>query len=58
MTQPPNSELPDSAPPDSAPPELDDRPPVLGSWRNIYGVVLGTLVVLVVVFSIITAVYR
>jgi hypothetical protein len=31
-------------------PELEDAPPVLGSWRNVYGVVLGTLVVLVALF--------
>jgi hypothetical protein len=37
--------------------EMDDRPPVLGTWRNIYAVVLGTLVVLVVVFTLVTWVY-
>lgn len=42
---------------ENPPPELDDRPPVLGSWRNIYAVVLGTLALLVVVFWIITEVY-
>jgi hypothetical protein len=34
--------------------ELDDRPPVLGSWRNIYAFVAGALVVCVVVFTLIT----
>lgn len=37
--------------------DLDDAPPVLGSWRAIYLVVLGTLVALVVAFAIITQVY-
>lgn len=36
---------------------MDDAPPVLGSWRNIYLVVLGTLVALVIVFTIVTQVY-
>jgi hypothetical protein len=46
-------------PPDkpSAGAELDDRPPVLGSWRNIYGAVLGSLVVVVLVFWLITKAY-
>lgn len=37
--------------------ELDDRPPVLGSWRNIYVVVLGILVVVIALFTVITGVY-
>jgi hypothetical protein len=28
-------------------PELDDIPPVLGSWRNIYILVLATLALLI-----------
>ena len=36
--------------PPSHRPELDDAPPVLGSWRNIYLFVLGTLAVLVALF--------
>jgi hypothetical protein len=35
-------------------PEMDDAPPVLGSWRNIYLFVLGTLAVLVVLFWALT----
>ena len=38
-------------------PELDDRPPILGSWRNIYAVVIGTLIALIVAFTIVTKVY-
>lgn len=38
-------------------PELDDTPPLLGSWRNIYAVVLGNLAVLVLLFWLITRVY-
>jgi hypothetical protein len=34
--------------------ELDDAPPVLGSWRNIYLVVMGNLVFLILVFWAIT----
>lgn len=37
---------------------LDETPPLLGSWRNIYAVVIGTLVVLVTVFWLITRAYR
>ncbi len=29
-------------------PELDDAPPLLGSWRNIYLTVVGTLALYVV----------
>lgn len=38
-------------------PELDDAPPVLGSWRNIYLFVVGTLAVLVVLFWALTRAY-
>ena len=49
-----------SAPPpdkSTAGAELEDRPPVLGSWRNIYGAVLGSLVVIILVFWLITKAY-
>ena len=36
----------------------DDRPPVLGSWTAIYSVVIGVLVVVVIAFAVVTAVYR
>lgn len=37
--------------------ELDDRAPVLGSWRNIYVLVLGSLVVVIVLFTLLTERY-
>lgn len=42
----------------SAPrPELDDAPPLLGSWRNIYLFVLGSLAVFIALFWALTRVY-
>ncbi|AKQ63801.1 hypothetical protein A176_000713 [Myxococcus hansupus] len=42
----------------SAPrPELDDAPPLLGSWRNIYLLVMATFVAFVVVGWVLTEVY-
>ncbi|WP_224364570.1 hypothetical protein [Hyalangium versicolor] len=38
-------------------PEMDDAPPVLGSWRNIYLFVLGTLALLVALFWALTRAY-
>ena len=38
-------------------PELDERPPLLGSWTNLYAVVIGNLALLVVVFWWIARVY-
>ncbi|RKH52965.1 hypothetical protein D7X96_06600 [Corallococcus interemptor] len=38
-------------------PELDDAPPLLGSWRNIYILVLGTFVLFVAVFWALTEAY-
>ena len=43
-----------STPPPPHRPEMDDAPPVLGSWRNIYLFVLGTLAVLVIAFWALT----
>lgn len=46
--------------PASAPasrPELDDAPPLLGSWRNIYLVVLGSLASLIALFWALTRIY-
>jgi len=40
------------------PAELDDRPPVLGSWRAIYAVVLGALAVVIALLWALTEVYR
>lgn len=36
----------------------DDKPPVLGTWRAVYGLVLGTLVAVTAVFAWIAHVYR
>lgn len=38
-------------------PELDDVPPLLGSWRNIYLFVLGTLALLIALFWALTRAY-
>ncbi len=38
-------------------PEMDDVPPLLGSWRNIYLVVLGTFVLFVALFWALTEAY-
>ncbi|MCI0572143.1 MAG: hypothetical protein L0Y66_15415 [Myxococcaceae bacterium] len=38
-------------------PELDETPPLLGSWRNIYLLVVGTLAVLVALFWALTEAY-
>ncbi|RKG71249.1 hypothetical protein D7V80_02565 [Corallococcus sp. CA054B] len=38
-------------------PELDDAPPLLGSWRNIYILVLGAFVLFVAVFWGLTEAY-
>lgn len=46
-------------PPPPAPPrsDLDETPPLLGSWRNLYLLVVGTLGVLVVLFWALTEAY-
>jgi hypothetical protein len=36
----------------------DNRPPLLGSWSAVYAVVLGTLAVLCVLFSILSWKYQ
>ena len=49
-----------SKPPEPAPaprPELDDAPPLLGSWRNIYFFVLGSLVTFIALFWALTRAY-
>ncbi|MBN8228111.1 hypothetical protein JYK02_11390 [Corallococcus macrosporus] len=38
-------------------PELDDAPPLLGSWRNIYILVLGVFVLFVALFWALTGAY-
>lgn len=39
-------------------PELDDAPPVLGSWRNVYLLVIGNLAVLVLLFWLLSEAHR
>ena len=36
----------------------DDRPPVLGSWRALYALVLGALACLIALFAVLSSVYR
>jgi hypothetical protein len=55
MTSGSKSPEPASAP--TVRPELDDAPPVLGSWRNIYFLVLGCLALLVALFWALTRAY-
>jgi hypothetical protein len=40
------------------PPDNESPPPLLGSWRAMYVLVLGTLAGLCVLFSLISWVYR
>ncbi len=32
----------------------DEKPPILGSWRNLYTLVLGFLAFLITVFTVLT----
>ncbi len=34
--------------------ELEEGPPVLGSWRNLYALVIGALFTQIVVYSLLT----
>ena len=43
---------------DTEPTRLDDRPPVLGSWTKIYGLVLGNLALLIALFYALTRLYQ
>lgn len=56
MTSPEN--VPDTGDDEAARPELDEQPPLLGAWRNIYLVVLGNLAVLVLIFWTLTRVFN
>ena len=38
-------------------PDPTDKPPILGSWRNLYALVLVTWALLVLVFFLITRAY-
>lgn len=51
------SKTPASAEAPKSRPELDDAPPLLGSWRNIYLFVLGTLALLIALFWALTRAY-
>ncbi|AKJ05274.1 hypothetical protein ATI61_102337 [Archangium gephyra] len=51
------SKPPEAAPAPAPRPELDDAPPLLGSWRNIYLFVLGTLALLIALFWGLTRAY-
>jgi hypothetical protein len=55
MSSSPNAPEPAAGP--GSRPELDDVPPVLGTWRNIYLCVLGTLALLVALFWALTRAY-
>ncbi len=48
---------PEQAPAPEPRPELDDVPPLLGSWRNIYLLVLSSLVVFIALFWALTRAY-
>lgn len=37
--------------------DLDETPPLLGSWRNIYVLVVASQVVLVALFYLVTRIY-
>jgi hypothetical protein len=38
--------------------EKEERPPVLGSWRNIYLLVLGNLLFWIVLFTLFTWMFK
>lgn len=35
-----------------------EKPPILGSWRNVYALVVGTLVALIILFYLFTAYFE
>lgn len=46
---------------DSTPPRpemADAAPPILGSWRNVYALTLGTLAGLIALFWLLTETYK
>ena len=53
----PEPKSPESGPPGAPRPEMNDAPPVLGSWRNIYLFVLGTLAAFIALFWALTRAY-
>ncbi|HAA53571.1 MAG TPA: hypothetical protein DCE42_02380 [Myxococcales bacterium] len=38
-------------------PDMDDTPPVLGSWKNIYLFVMVVWILLVIIFQYLTSTY-
>ena len=46
-----NDRVPPPAPP-------DDPPPILGTWRALYTLTLGTLALIVIVLALLTSAYR
>lgn len=40
------------------PQEKEENPPILGTWRNVYALVIGTLVVLMFLFYLFTQHYK
>ena len=52
MSAPPSP--PRSDPPGITPREADQPPPLLGSWRNVYLLVLGTLALVVLLLTLFT----
>ncbi|MFX3625727.1 MAG: hypothetical protein ACN6I4_00040 [bacterium] len=38
--------------------EQEEKPPILGTWRNVYTLVIGTLVVLILLFYLFTQYYK
>jgi len=53
---PPVNPPPNQTPPQKRP-ELDDAPPLLGSWRNVYLLVFGAFVLFLALSSLLTWVY-
>ncbi|NUN12032.1 MAG: hypothetical protein HUU55_00195 [Myxococcales bacterium] len=37
--------------------DLNEQPPILGSWKKIYGVVIGVLVVEIILFVVLGKVF-
>lgn len=56
MPQPAEPEAEGPAPDADA--HMDDRAPILGSWRNIYLLVLGSQALLVILFYLVTKAYE
>lgn len=53
----PAPETPKEASASAPRPELDDAPPILGAWRNLYLLLLGSLALLIALFWALTRAY-